>query len=234
LIITFASAKSIVGAAASGYPPLQYHDEKGEFVGYDVDFLNEVGNILGYKIEWQHPKYDGVLAGVQSGNYDFAPGFVETKARKTNLDFTNAYFQGNYSVFVTNENSKVKTTKQLDNATIAVVVGSFQSDLIDQLHPNSKRVTLQGNEDIVVQVVNNKVDAGILPYTQALKIKEKYPNLILIGNEIPDTGARIAVKKGNKELLDKLNSAIASLRKNGIQKKLHEKWYSNVPYRDFD
>ncbi|MDR0423828.1 MAG: ABC transporter substrate-binding protein, partial [Rickettsiales bacterium] len=233
--ITNAFAEAIIGAAASGYPPLQYHDEKGNFVGYDVDILAEVGKILGYDIKWENPKYDGVLIGVQSGKYDFAPGFVETKERKKKMDFTDAYFQGNYSIFVANKKSKVKKTSDLKNAKIAVVNGSFQSDLIDDLYPDAEKVNLSGNEDIALQVISNRIDAGILPYTAAIKFLEsdKTNSSVLIGDEIPDTGARIVVKKGNKKLLKELNSAIKQLRDNGTQRKLHDKWYPNIKFRNF-
>jgi ABC-type amino acid transport substrate-binding protein len=228
-----ADKKVLVGAAASGYPPLQYHDEKGNFVGYDVDFLAEVGKILKVTIKWENPRYDGVLAGTQTGIYDFAPGFVETKERKKKLDFTNAYFQGNYSIFIANKKSKIKNAGDLKKAKIAVVIGSFQADLIDSLYPDAEKVSLAGNEDVALQVANNKVDAGILPYTAAVKFQEKEQSIQFIGDQIPDTGARIAVKKGNKELLDKLNAAIKTLRDNGTQRKLHDKWYGNIPYRNF-
>jgi ABC-type amino acid transport substrate-binding protein len=116
------------------------------------------------------------------------------------------------------------------------VVGSFQSDLIDSLYPEAEKISLPGNEDVALSVNQGKVDAGILPYTAALKFIEsegKNPKTQLIGEQLPDTGARIAVKKGNTKLLKELNSAIKQIKDSGVQRKLHDKWYGNIKYREF-
>ncbi|GMO65295.1 MAG: arginine ABC transporter substrate-binding protein [Rickettsiales bacterium] len=226
----------IIGVAASGYPPLQYHDEKGDFVGYDVDFFNEVGKLLDVKIRWIHPNYNGVFPAIVGKTGDFAPGFVETKERKKKLFFSNAYFQGNYSIIVAPNNSPIKTTKDIIAKTpkIAVVSGSFQDDLITSLYPKSEHINLNGNEDIVLQIQEGKAEAGILPYSNAqavIKKNGKNNNIKLIGEQIPDTGARIVINYDNTELQEKLNNAIDTLFKNGKQKKLHKKWYPDTKYR---
>jgi polar amino acid transport system substrate-binding protein len=225
----------IIGAAASGYPPLQYHDEKNNFVGYDVDFFNEVAKLIGVRIQWIHPRYDGVFLAVQTEKADFAPGFVATVERRKKVDFSDAYHQGNYSTIITNSESgnSIETIKE-PGKTIAVVSGSFQEDLLDKLYPHLKKVYFAGNEHIGENVIYNKVDFGILPYSNALtlaKLDRAQGRLSLIGEVIPDSGARVVVKIGNEELKKKLNEAIKTLRSNGTQEFLYKKWYKDTPYR---
>jgi ABC-type amino acid transport substrate-binding protein len=225
----------LIGAAASGYPPLQYHDENNNFVGYDVDFFNEVAKLIGVRIVWIHPKYDGVFLAVQTEKADFAPGFVATNERRKKVDFSDAYHQGNYSIIVTNsESGNSMETINEPGKTIAVVSGSFQEDLLDKLYPHLKKVYFNGNEYIGENVIYSKVDFGILPYTNALtlvKLDRAKDKLSLIGDVIPDSGARVVVKIGNEELKKRLNEAINTLRLNGTQEILYKKWYKDTPYR---
>jgi ABC-type amino acid transport substrate-binding protein len=239
--IAFANAKEVlIGSAASGYEPLQYHDKDGKFVGYDVDFFNEVGKLLDVEVKWIHPKGpSNAILAVEENKADFAPGFVSTKERQKKVNFSEAYFQGNYSVFVAHKDSRVKKDSDLKNAKIAVVIGTFQSDLIDEKLPKAEKIYFDNNADVVLAIQKNKVDAGILPYSNAKKIIEnegKNKTTTLIGNKIPDTGARVVINKSKQDLLKKINGAIETLKKNGTQKRLHNKWYSNIQdfkYRKF-
>jgi ABC-type amino acid transport substrate-binding protein len=54
-----------------GYPPMEYTTEDGtEFIGFDIDVANRLGELLGLKIEFVNTSFDGIFAGLDKGDYD--------------------------------------------------------------------------------------------------------------------------------------------------------------------
>ena len=51
-------------AASCDYPPLEYIDDNGNMVGYEIDLLNEIAKVTGVKFEIYNVAFDGIIAGI--------------------------------------------------------------------------------------------------------------------------------------------------------------------------
>ena len=58
----------------------------------------------------------------------------------------------------------------------------------------------------------------------ALQNENYKKKLKIVGEAFTDEYYGIAVKKGNKELLDKINAGIAGVKAAGLNEKLEKKW----------
>ena len=54
-------------ASSCDYPPLEYIDDNGNMVGYEIDLLNEIAKVTGVKFEIYNVAFDGIIAGIQGG-----------------------------------------------------------------------------------------------------------------------------------------------------------------------
>ena len=81
-----------VGAEIS-YPPMEYVAEDGKtFVGFDVDLMEEVGKLLGVKIEWVNITFDAIFSGLDRGDYDIGVSAISiTPERQQNYSMTEPY-----------------------------------------------------------------------------------------------------------------------------------------------
>jgi len=92
--------KYIVGTDAT-YAPMEYLNEKGEIVGFDIDFVKALAEELGIEVEFKNIGWEPLFPAVQNGEVDFAVSSITiTDERKENNDFTEPYFYANQLILV--------------------------------------------------------------------------------------------------------------------------------------
>ncbi|HAP57751.1 MAG TPA: basic amino acid ABC transporter substrate-binding protein, partial [Sphaerochaeta sp.] len=83
------STKSYVFAANCAWPPLEFVDEKGEIVGFEIDLVNEIAKVNNVQITIRNVAWEGIFAGLANGAYDaVASGVSVTEERKATMDFS--------------------------------------------------------------------------------------------------------------------------------------------------
>ena len=68
-------------AVSCDYPPLEYIDDNGNAVGYEVELIKAVAEEMGIKVEIANVSFDGIIAGVQGGQYDIGASGLQMKER---------------------------------------------------------------------------------------------------------------------------------------------------------
>lgn len=54
------------------FAPFSYHDDNDNLVGYDVEVSEALAKELGVKVKFVEVKWDSLIAGLDSGKYDFS------------------------------------------------------------------------------------------------------------------------------------------------------------------
>ena len=80
-----------VGTDAT-WPPMEFINEDKELVGFDIDLMNAIAEAAGFEVEFQNTAWDGIFAGLGSGDYDAVISSVTiTEDRKETMDFSEPY-----------------------------------------------------------------------------------------------------------------------------------------------
>ncbi|MDR0884839.1 MAG: transporter substrate-binding domain-containing protein [Clostridiales Family XIII bacterium] len=89
---TIAEGTLTVGAEV-GYPPMEYTTEDGkDFVGFDIDVADALGELLGLDVKFVNTSFDGIFAGLEKGQYDCIISAVSiTKDRQEKYLLTKPY-----------------------------------------------------------------------------------------------------------------------------------------------
>ncbi len=97
---TLTEGKIIVGSDTA-YPPFEFV-EGGETVGFDVDLVKEIGDRLGYEVEFLTYKFDALITDAQAGSsFDMiASAMTITEDRAESVDFSDPYINSNQSLAV--------------------------------------------------------------------------------------------------------------------------------------
>jgi polar amino acid transport system substrate-binding protein len=83
--------KMIVGTSAD-YPPYESVDDAGNFVGFDMDMIREIGKRMGVEVEIKDMAFDGLIAAVQEGKIDAIIAAMQaTPERLEQVDFSEPY-----------------------------------------------------------------------------------------------------------------------------------------------
>ena len=90
------------------YPPMNYYRE-GELVGVEVEMCALFCEDYGYGLDISSMSFDGMLAAVQSGKFDFAlSGIAVTDERKESVSFSDPYYSGGYQMAVLKSEEDLK------------------------------------------------------------------------------------------------------------------------------
>lgn len=114
-------------ATTIGMAPLGYPDEKsGQLAGFNIDIMNEIGDVLGLKVEMHGATMDQIIPGIQAGRYDAtASNMAITPERQKVLDFVQYYFASS-SLATKAGNPEKITVDNLCGKSVGVSNGSFQ------------------------------------------------------------------------------------------------------------
>lgn len=222
-IRTVAEGKLTV-ATSPDYAPYEFYaiDENGnpQLAGFDMALAQYIAEYLGLELDVIPMDFDGILAEVQMGNVDLGiSGFSPTPERAEVVDLSDVYYAGTQAFFCLEKNAgNFKTLADTNKPTVSVgaQTGSIQADLATQFSPDADIVYLTKVTDIVSEVLNEKLDGAYVETAVAESYAKNYPALkVVLDVPFDAEGNVVMTKKGNAELLAKVNEAIAQVITSG-------------------
>jgi len=195
--------------------------------GFDVDVMKAIGNELGYEITFLDYSYDDLFDVLEKGNIDAVISAVSiTDERKERMSFTEPYFESGLVVAVRADNSDIKGFTDLPGKRVAVAVGTTGAITVRE-QKSLDVLELRTAEDTFSALLAGKVDAVVndKPMIYYYLNTHKDANIKVLPEIYQNEYYGIAVKKDNKELLDKLNDALKKIKEKGVYDKIYEKWF---------
>lgn len=163
-----AKGKLVVGI--TDYPPMDYKDENGKWIGFDAEYAEAVCAKLGITAEFKEIDWDNKLISLAAGEIDCIwNGMTISDAIEAAADCTAAYMDNSQVVVVLKENaSKYKNIDSLAGASIAVEGGSAGETVVKdnaKLKDGVKPVTAQ--TDALLEVLSGASDVAVVDLTLA-------------------------------------------------------------------
>jgi polar amino acid transport system substrate-binding protein len=231
LLVSCAPGASTGGATVrvateAAYPPFEMVDETSkELVGFDIDLMKAVAQKAGFKVEFQNTPFDSVLAGISTCQFDAAISAITiTEERGKTMAFSNPYINAGQIITVAADNTTVTKPEDLKGKRIGVQLGTTGD--IEAKKIEGATVKPFDTADLAFQeLMNGQVDGVIVdgPTTQVYVDRNK-DKIKTVGGMFTDENYGIAVCKKNTDLLNKINTALADLEKDGTIRGLQEKW----------
>ncbi|MDD2215719.1 MAG: basic amino acid ABC transporter substrate-binding protein [Parabacteroides sp.] len=213
------------------FPPFDtINEETQELDGFDYDLMNAIAADQGFKLEWVNMGFDGLIAALQAGNIDIiASGMNAGPDRRKKVDFSTTYYDSGLVVAVKAGNTEIKS---IDDLTTDMKVGgqiaTTGAELAKELYDSGKIAEAKiynGLDIAVMDLQNGTIDALIndLPVTKAY-MEAKPGTVEIVGDVLNAESYGFAVKKGNTELLDKINAGMQNLIDDGTFDEIYSKW----------
>lgn len=225
----------IVGSQLT-YPPFHYQDEKGEPIGFEMELLKAVAKAGEFNITVQHAPRNTLEETLNNGSIQIWSSTVSiSPERAAQMDFSQPFMYSDRDVIYiqdTEANKAITDLAHFKGKKLAVnefsssaketatkLTGSEANVVVTKSYYLSMKELFAGNVDGVLD--NGLVLAN---YTQSNPSAPKTRS-ILVAEEKKDFA--FAVKKGNTEILDKLNKGLEKVKADGTYQKLVEKWFGN-------
>lgn len=213
------------------YPPMEYKDDSGNTVGFDVDMANEIGKRLGKKVEFVSTAWDGIFQALNTNKFDAVISAVSmTDEREQTFEFTKPYIANAQMIVVKPGNSSIKKPEDLAGKKVGCQISTTANDSADYLQQKENiKFTLSTYDQIIQPFQDMKagrldaiiVDEVVGQYYIAQSPKEYQAAAVKLTNE--PIGA--CFKKGNTTLRDEVQQAIDAMNADGTMKKLSQKWF---------
>lgn len=217
-----ATGGKLIMVTNAEFPPYEFHDNN-EIVGIDADIAKAIADKLGMELEIQDMAFDSLIPAVQSGKADFAAaGMTVREDRLKNVDFTDTYAQA-AQVIIVKEDSAIKTPDDLTGKKVGVQTGTTGDIYADDIE-NADVQRFNKGMEAVMALTQDKVEAVIIDREPAKVFVKDNAGLKILDEAFTEEEYAIAVKKGNTELLDKMNGAIKELKESGELQKIVDKY----------
>ena len=138
--------KTLIVGFDAEFPPYGYMDEKGEYVGFDLDLAQEVCKRRGWELVKQPIDWDAKDMELSSGSIDCIWNGFTINGREDSYTFSVPYVD-NSQVYVVKSGSDIKTEADLAGKKIAYVPGTMHHILLLDI---LKRNGLDPNKDVTL------------------------------------------------------------------------------------
>ena len=210
-----AAGGKLVMATNAEFPPYEYHDGDA-IVGIDAEIAKAIADELGMELEIEDIAFDSIIPEIVSGKADMGlAGMTVTEDRMQSVDFSDTYAKASQKIIVT-EDSEIASPDDLKGVIVGVQLGTTGDIYVSDLEADGTTVERYSKGFEAVQALSQgKIDAVVIDGEPAKTFVAETEGLKILEETFTDEEYAIAVKKGNTELLEKINGALKTLKDNG-------------------
>lgn len=201
-------------AVFSDKKPFGYVDEYGKYQGYDVYFAERLAKDLGVKVKYVPVEAAARVEVLETGKVDIVlANFTVTPARAEKVDFALPYMKCALGV-VSNEKDLITSPEQLEGKTLIVSKGTTAETFFTENYPKVNLLKFDQYSEAYNALLDGRGAGLSTDNTEVLAWAIENPGFAVGIDSLGslDTIAP-AVTKGNKTLLDFINSEIKNLAK---------------------
>ncbi len=224
---------TIVVGTSADYPPYEFTDAAGEFVGFDMDLIRAIGEKIGKKVKIVDMGFDTLIAGLQNEKIDVVIAAMQaSEKRKEKVDFSISYHAIKDAILVKEGSGiEIKSVYDIAKYKVASQTGTIQEKWIQENLIKTGKLAAENYfsyervDNAAMDIKAGRVDALLIIADPATSLAEKNSlTIALITTETVSAGQSLAVTKGNTQLLTAINKAIEELKADGTLKKLMDKY----------
>lgn len=215
------AGKLIVGTSTP-YEPMEYKDENGNIVGFDIDIANEIANQLGVETDIRDMDFDLLIDAVANGEVDIAIAAITiTNEREEQVSFSNPYLNAGQVIITNESNQEINIPEDLEDKKVGVQNSTTSEE--EALKYTNEANVIKYNDYIeaVTNLEAGTIDAVIIDRPAGIVLAKDNSNIKIVGDPFTNELYGIAIKKGESALKTEINKVIAS----GIIDTFETKWF---------
>lgn len=216
--------KLIIGTDAT-FAPMEFADDSGQLVGYDIDLAARITEKLKVTPEFKQILFDDFIKILNNKEVDVVISSVTiTDERKQLVDFSDQYLSAGQVIITRGDETSIKTTADLSGRKIAVQKGTTNEQQAFQFTKDELVLSFDDYIGATTALLNGEADAIFSDLTGAKGIIDQNPTLKIASEPFTNEQYGIVFRKGEEDLVAEVNSTLNSLRQQGILVFLKQKW----------
>lgn len=217
-----ATGDVFVMATNAEFPPYEFYEGQ-DIVGIDVEIAKAIAESMGKELKVEDMAFDSIIPAILSGKADIGvAGMTVTEDRKASVDFTDTYVKASQVIIIKADNTEIASAADVEGKSIGVQLGTtgdlYASDVTDTVERYNKGF------EAVQALSQGKIDAVIIDDQVAKALAADNADVKVLDEPFTEEEYAIAVKKGNTELVEQINAALAELKENGKLQEIVDKY----------
>lgn len=211
------------------FAPMGFRDENNDITGFDIDYAKAAAEHMGYTPKFQPIDWKTKETELSSGRIDLIwNGYTITDERKEKVLFTKPYLR-NAQVVATLADSNITKLADLEGKVVGLQALSSALDALNANPIASKiKSTTEFADNVLVltDLKTGRLDAAVLDEVVIDYYMSKEPGVFKVLEEsLAPEEYGVGVKKGNEELLEKLQKALDDMNTDGTAAEISTKWF---------
>ena len=232
-----AAAELRLGIDSAPYPPFYEAGPSGEVTGWEIEIGEAVCAVMGEECEWVGIAWDGLIPALGANKIDAIFGSMSiTEERMRTIDFSDKYYNTPAAIVAAKSSDVSGDPASLEGKIVGVQVSTTHQNYVQEYFEDTadQVKTYQNFDEHNQDLVSGRVDAVVgdsLAFDTFLSSPEGADFEIKARLEDPEIfgeGVGAGVRKGDDELRERIDAAIAEIRENGTYDEISSKYF------DFD
>lgn len=212
----------------TNYVPFEFLDEEtGEYIGFDIDLMNEIAKEVGFEYELKPMDFAGIVPSLQTNQLDMAiAGISMNEEKEKTVDFSLPYYDAGTGILVRKDNDDIQTIDDLTGKVVATKQGTASYEYVTQLEGLQEIVPFPNIDQAYMELQKGSADAVVFDSPALLYYMNTggQGQVRILDDVLDGQTFGIAFPKGSP-LKIKVDEALTEIRNNGTYDALHEKWF---------
>ena len=220
----------------SGYMPFEMTNQKGRYVGFDIDMAKEMAKAMGVKFVPVNTAWDDIIPSLTTGKFDIIiSGITVTQERNLKISFADPYIIVGQTILIDKKHERnIKSYKDLNDPKYIVTSqsGTTGEEAAKNLIPKCIYKSFKTENEAVLEVINGNADAFVydLPFCVVVMVMQGKDKLIFLDKPFTYEPLAWAIRKGDPDFLNWLNNFLRQIKKDGRYERIYNKWIKNTDW----
>lgn len=228
----FAADKVRFGTEGA-YAPWNFMDDSGKLAGFEIELGAELCKRAKLECEFVVNEWDSIIPNLMAGNYDvIMAGMSITDERKKTVMFSDEYYPADPSKFAAAKGDKFDFDN-LKGKKIGAQGATIQAAYLEENMKADNTIKLYEKPDqSVADLAAGNLDI-LLADGSFLEpvVKGSAGNIVFVGPDVQiGGGVGLGMRPKDAELAEKMNAALAGVKKDGTLDKMIAEFFKKGPF----
>jgi polar amino acid transport system substrate-binding protein len=219
------SAKKITIAVQNDVPPYSRIGANNEVEGLDIDIAKAIAKDLGVKLEMVVVTGANRVPALITNKADLVIATVGINPQRAATVALSNPYTSYPMVMIAGKSTAMGAFDATSGKVIGVTRGTMQDDIVSRYATGADVRRYDDDATVIQSLGTNQIDGTVFGTSVAADLAKRFPNLQLENKfDAFSVYAGIAMRRGDTDLLQWVNTWIFFNEKNGYLAELHQKW----------
>lgn len=212
------------------FPPFESTNEKGEYVGFDMDLARELAKDLGVELRIEAMAFDSLPTALSTSKIDvIISGMTATEERAKSRTFSDTYFRTRLCLLV-GKDSEIEKASDLGSKRLVVKLGTTGDINARRLFPDAQIVKFDTEGACAMEVIHGRADAFLYDQHSVERHHRNHPEVTrALLEPLSDEPYSMAVQLGDTRFVERINRFLKDSRADGRYAAIYEKHFGSAP-----